>query len=572
MAKKYYAVKQGRVPGVYETWDDCKNQVDGYSGAVYKSFAALAQAKEFLGIVVENTLAVSDKKLSTNSKATAYVDGSYDDGLGLFSYGVVIFYNDSEHRFAEKFNTPKLIEMRNVAGEIKAAEKAMQFCIDASIESLDLHYDYEGIAKWCIGEWEANKEGTKAYKQFYDSIKDKLDINFVKVTAHSGDKYNDLADELAKKALKGEEVTREVLQTNEVPQTNSVFLDWDNIDNLIISVGKTEWTDFESKPIKLVGNAHRCEFVANGQIAMLDFYLKNDGSATIRTIGTNTTFSTKLKELVENKSFRNKHENATCSFIEIKEELFLKLIDYLESIEKISKLDERRVASPPHLHYKFQSKFGDKMVLNHYDTGTLLLQGNPAYVFTEALYFMSIAPDIPIEDIIAQKNDVYKTKTTISEARQKLMDRIPNAYNKLDDVILKLLSPSISLSNADIEVEEYSCYVFPALKALEALLLDLLSKKGIAINARSNLSTAFIPDGGTPGRHVLSPSSKNLIGDVTYEQCVEDIYNYFKKERHTHFHANQVLSLTTMISDKTKADAILNDVLIIFDDVGVKIL
>ena len=39
MAKKnYYAVKQGKVPGIYRTWDACKAQVHGYPGAIYKGF------------------------------------------------------------------------------------------------------------------------------------------------------------------------------------------------------------------------------------------------------------------------------------------------------------------------------------------------------------------------------------------------------------------------------------------------------------------------------------------------------------------------------------------------------
>ena len=39
--KKFYAVQNGRVPGVYLTWDECKKQVDGYSGASYKSFQVM---------------------------------------------------------------------------------------------------------------------------------------------------------------------------------------------------------------------------------------------------------------------------------------------------------------------------------------------------------------------------------------------------------------------------------------------------------------------------------------------------------------------------------------------------
>jgi len=91
--------------------------------------------------------------------------------------------------------------MRNVAGEIEAAKIAMAYCISNEIENLTLYFDYEGIEKWCMGIWKANKEGTIAYKKFYDSIKDTLNVKFVKVKAHSGDKYNEEADKLAKAAI-----------------------------------------------------------------------------------------------------------------------------------------------------------------------------------------------------------------------------------------------------------------------------------------------------------------------------------------------------------------------------------
>ncbi|MDR0823946.1 MAG: RNase H1/viroplasmin domain-containing protein, partial [Prevotella sp.] len=37
MAKKnFYVVWNGVRPGVYSSWTDCKAQVDGYDGAIYK--------------------------------------------------------------------------------------------------------------------------------------------------------------------------------------------------------------------------------------------------------------------------------------------------------------------------------------------------------------------------------------------------------------------------------------------------------------------------------------------------------------------------------------------------------
>ena len=46
---------------------------------------------------------------------------------------------------------------------------------------------------------EANKPGTQAYAAFCREAGKRLPVTFVKVKGHSGDVYNDLADQLAKK-------------------------------------------------------------------------------------------------------------------------------------------------------------------------------------------------------------------------------------------------------------------------------------------------------------------------------------------------------------------------------------
>jgi ribonuclease HI len=47
MAKqKYYVVWEGHKPGIYERWDDCKKQVDGFPQAKYKSFDSKAEAEK----------------------------------------------------------------------------------------------------------------------------------------------------------------------------------------------------------------------------------------------------------------------------------------------------------------------------------------------------------------------------------------------------------------------------------------------------------------------------------------------------------------------------------------------
>ena len=53
--KKYYAVRRGRVTGIFTTWAECKKQVEHYSNCEYAGFSTLDDALEFLGDVPDNT-------------------------------------------------------------------------------------------------------------------------------------------------------------------------------------------------------------------------------------------------------------------------------------------------------------------------------------------------------------------------------------------------------------------------------------------------------------------------------------------------------------------------------------
>lgn len=191
--KKFYAVRKGRTPGVFDTWNACKASVHGYSGAVYKSFPSREEAEAFV--------TGGSVKQAVTAEMTAYVDGSYDLAKKMYSYGVVLIHNGHTQTFAKAFDDAEMLTMRNVAGEIKGAEMAMAAALEKGVKSLAIYHDYTGIEKWCNGEWKATKPGTIAYAAYFASICHQIDIQFVKVKSHSGDRLNDLADQLAKDAI-----------------------------------------------------------------------------------------------------------------------------------------------------------------------------------------------------------------------------------------------------------------------------------------------------------------------------------------------------------------------------------
>jgi len=43
---KFFVVWEGKEPGIYRSWEECKRQIHGFEGAIYKGFATEAEARE----------------------------------------------------------------------------------------------------------------------------------------------------------------------------------------------------------------------------------------------------------------------------------------------------------------------------------------------------------------------------------------------------------------------------------------------------------------------------------------------------------------------------------------------
>ncbi|MCB1190369.1 MAG: hypothetical protein KDK90_08045 [Leptospiraceae bacterium] len=129
---------------------------------------------------------------------SVYVDGSYYKGKT--GYGAVIL--DGEKVIQEisgKLDNAEVEGTRQVAGELFAAMESIKWCQNNQIKSIKLYYDYMGIENWATGVWKANIPVTQNYKNFIKNSD--LTIDWIKVKSHSGNKWNDIADKLAKNAI-----------------------------------------------------------------------------------------------------------------------------------------------------------------------------------------------------------------------------------------------------------------------------------------------------------------------------------------------------------------------------------
>lgn len=262
-AKKYYAVKRGKTTGVFKTWDECRNAVEGYPGAQYKGFSTLEEAIGYLGesgSPREQNLRESGQKLGKSEQEPresgqepgtigqnprgsgqkpgtigqnpqesgresrksrqarmelrqaeeipapgellAYVDGSYNDSMKKYAFGCVFLLPDGRI-YTEYGNgdNEQSLQHRNVTGEMLGAMYAVRFAMLNGFQSVEIRYDYQGIEKWVTGEWRSKTELTGKYAASMREWGKSISIRFTKVAAHTNVTYNELADKMAKTGL-----------------------------------------------------------------------------------------------------------------------------------------------------------------------------------------------------------------------------------------------------------------------------------------------------------------------------------------------------------------------------------
>ncbi|KEI03192.1 ribonuclease HI [Clostridium botulinum] len=252
MAKKVYAIKEGFdneknisvKDKIVDSWSECLNYVKGVKGAKYKSFTSIKEAEEYLSDG-ENLLKKGIDEYPQNIP-NFYVDGSYNSGSSKYSYGLVMV-EDGVIKYIEngaaENKTGK--DVRQIAGELKAAIRSLQYAAENNIKNIVLIHDYVGVCYHATGVWQRREESSEKYYNDFNSIIKENDIKviFVKVDSHTGDLYNEMVDEFAKAAadvtIKGE--TKKYLKDKKVVVKNMELkkkfleiLENDCMENIII--------------------------------------------------------------------------------------------------------------------------------------------------------------------------------------------------------------------------------------------------------------------------------------------------------------------------------------------------
>ena len=131
--KHFYVVWKGRNPGVYDRWDDCKREIEGFPGALYKGFETQAAAEAayqqgFTGfdhLPKDQAVSLNDAPVKPLSPAIA-VDAACSGNPGKMEYQGVFFDTGTDPiTTTELFKSPLFDEGTNNIGEFLAIVHAL---------------------------------------------------------------------------------------------------------------------------------------------------------------------------------------------------------------------------------------------------------------------------------------------------------------------------------------------------------------------------------------------------------------------------------------------------------------
>ncbi|MGO1297038.1 MAG: ribonuclease H1 domain-containing protein [Vibrio sp.] len=224
MAKKYYVVWTGRQSGIYTTWDQCKQQVDGFTGAKFKSFPSLAEAEAAFGgkaATTPRTAATKKKTVKTKPAALTqpqieampfdikiFSDGGCEPNPGQAGTGLSVYQHNqlSELWFGlyQEYGTNNTAELHGLHHALLMAQEKLNQGQSVAI-FCDSKYSIDCITQWAPG-WE--KKGWKktggeiknldiiqpAYR-LYQELATRLTI--CHVNGHVDIEGNELADRMS---------------------------------------------------------------------------------------------------------------------------------------------------------------------------------------------------------------------------------------------------------------------------------------------------------------------------------------------------------------------------------------
>lgn len=205
MTKKYYVVKKGLHPGIYDNWDSCKKYIIGFHGATYKSFTDYDSAIDYYN---DKPIDNSTSRLESNT-LYIFTDGSLKNSINRYAY--LIPQLDIEFSMTLENSTNNRNEFMAILESLLLIHEHGYYNSYHKIAIVsDSEYCIKSITEYSRKWFDSNLNILDNSKKNLDIIKSilkllkniLLPVEFIKVKSHTGNSdilsiYNSKVDRLA---------------------------------------------------------------------------------------------------------------------------------------------------------------------------------------------------------------------------------------------------------------------------------------------------------------------------------------------------------------------------------------
>lgn len=305
---------------------------------------------------------------------------------------------------------------------------------------------------------------------------------------------------------------------------------------------------------------YTCNITYDSKKITLNFYKKGNGTVTIQyAVGKHQDISKEIAEYIKLNGVKDDRKSVSPTVENISEENFELLLEYINELN-VENLENSPI---PYGHkYKFKGiKSKDELTITYYNNkNKLLIQGKPLYIYSEVVSFLS--KFMGFEDVIKNHSKTHNIDINPEEVVNSMKKNLEDSYDFIGTTLHKVLSPVFIFRKLEVSLDDYSAFVFPALRALEGYLKKILFNNNIEIVKSFDI---FSRDEAT-GLYYIDDLRCNKkyrcrISCSNTRDAVEEIYNFLSKNRHPMFHTNYIVDATMIIEDRSEAEEIIDNTL-----------
>lgn len=189
--------------------------------------------------------------------------------------------------------------------------------------------------------------------------------------------------------------------------------------------------------------------------------------------------------------------------------------------------------------------FKDKLYISVFKSRKLFIQGLPLSCYDEFVFQMSALLDANgLAQVISKTDDSCIQSIEPRVIENNLQHTFEETYEKIPPIIKNMLISGSSLRAIKVSLPDYSCMVYPDLRALEGVLKNIFFNEDVEFER-----VGFLFKEDSVGKYILKSESAQIINNRSLSLALGEAYSFYYIHRHTLFHMEDDVRASRVITN-----------------------